>query len=508
MALHSIILLAAGFLMCISSIAATTSNPDFTTKVRVFTDNHHSISTERMLRVESKGENDEARGGIDKLTNLITSKASKIRESADLKAAMYGKDNGVRALNKLHLGDDVASALANKKLDTLKMFITKFNEKNPNRQITLIGTLSARYGDDVVANTLQILHKNSLMPPELAATARTLREEQLSEWLMKDKSVMDVFKLLKLSDDGYETLFSRKMEVLVDYIKKFNVKYSEHETLLMTLTTSVGDESKLVPIIAKAKTNSLTEVNARRVENQLVKKWRSENLEPENVWKLLNMGTNADDVISSGKLRTFSKYASKYNKNNPNSEVSVIGIFTAKYGDAAVAKALLNAKDHPSTKEFATMLQMKQLEGWMKREMSVDDAFTLLKIKSDDTLSLVANKFDTLDEYIKLFNSENPLRKANTFTVLRDGFGEANFAIMLSKYSSSQPYASEYQDLLFKDWIKRKLQPMNFFVDIFKVPEEKLAAMSDEAKLVVTHYKNFYNTVSPQGLHDVRPRRS
>ncbi|OWZ01245.1 RxLR effector protein, partial [Phytophthora megakarya] len=367
MGLYAIIMIvfATAILTCGKSFAAVADLP---TKGHGSSDSHYNVSTKRALKAHEKPrENNEERGGAETLANLMkASGVTKISERVGLKAAMFGESNGVQALKTLQLGDDLVAALRSSKLNTLDEFITKFNKKNPGKEITLIGTLSAHYGDDFVAKTL--------------------------------------------------------------------IKY-------------------------------------KMLEKQLVSKWRSEKLHPQAVWKLLDMGGNLDDALSSGKLRIYSEFVADFNKNNPKKKVLLLGTLNSEYGEVAVAKKLITAKGIEATKDIATKLQKRQLKGWMVKEMSPDDVFTLLKIKDGGILSIGSRKLDTLNEYIKLLESRNHFEQSNLVSVLSKGFGgEDEFALLVSR-ASQQPQskkmfdgALKYRDLLFSSWLKRKLDPMTVLV--------------------------------------------
>ncbi|KUF87961.1 Bzip transcription factor [Phytophthora nicotianae] len=98
------------------------------------------------------------------------------------------------------------------------------------------------------------------------------------------------------------------------------------------------------------------------------------------VWSRLKFSDNVDNALSSGKLGMFSKYIAKY---YPNNVKSVLERFTVKYGEDAVAKALVTATNKGTMKDFASKLQTQQLEGWLARQKSAGDVFNLLKIKED-----------------------------------------------------------------------------------------------------------------------------
>ncbi|KAE8951947.1 hypothetical protein PF004_g32975, partial [Phytophthora fragariae] len=150
-----VLLVAAALLACVDAASAATASKSttaaFSGMTHSFSDNQDIISTRRFLRTsEAANEDDEERAGLDAITGLFKAGASKVVDTIKLNSWLLRNKDGVQVLNKLKLGDDIAAALKNKKLDTLSKYITMFNEKHPNSKISLIGTLTAHYGDDVV----------------------------------------------------------------------------------------------------------------------------------------------------------------------------------------------------------------------------------------------------------------------------------------------------------------------------------------------------------------------
>ncbi|KAG6953059.1 hypothetical protein JG688_00013000 [Phytophthora aleatoria] len=300
-----------------------------------------------------------------------------------------------------------------------------FNKENPDKKISLIGTLTARYGDDAVAKALVSAERKADSAPQVAELAKRLRAEQLSAWLDGGKSVDDVFNSLKLRADGYEALTSRKLEVLDDYIVKFNSEKNGHETLLKTLTTGVGGESNLIRVLAMAKRDPRTA--AKAVELEKFRRWQQQKLEPANVVKLLNLDDNVGNVVKSRTLRRFDEYIIEFNKVNLNRQETLIGVLTSKYGEAGVAKALVSAvKDKDM---FVMRLQKQQLEGWLHSEKSVDDVFKLLEFKKDAT-AVVTRNVETLDNYIMLYNKAKSTEETLVGAFVK-AFGETRLDNML-----------------------------------------------------------------------------
>lgn len=317
----------------------------------------------RLLR---SSEDSEERVGFDTLTGLAKAGASKVTGTTVLDTWLFHNVNGVQVLAKLQLGDDIAAALTSSKLKTLRKYIAMYNNKHTNTPTSLIETLTAHYGDDVVAKALAVAQKQ----PNTEALATQLRKNQMAIWMRKDRTGVDIFKLLSSGDDGYFTLTN--LEILDDYIKLFNREKSAHETLLATLTTGIGSERRLAELLVVAKANPTTREKALELQSALFDKWLARKLRPETILRGLKLDDNVENALTNRNLQTLINYISVFNKNNPTSEATLIGTLIAHYGDDVVATALLSVKKVAGTKDMATVLQIQQLGRWFKSGKSVD----------------------------------------------------------------------------------------------------------------------------------------
>ncbi|POM69480.1 RxLR effector family [Phytophthora palmivora] len=219
----------------------------------------------------------------------------------------------------------------------------------------------------------------------------------------------------------------------------------------------------------------------------------------------LKLHEGVDKALASPKLNVLDDYVSMLNKRHPEKQVSLVGTLTARYDEVALAKAIVLAKRYENSRDIATKLQTQQLEGWYNNQKSVGDVFSLLKIKEDDVLSMISRKLETMDEYIKLFNANNPQHKTNLFRALRDGFGgEDKFALMVSRAMNipqTSVGAYKYQNALFKRWLDKDYDPMSVLVKVFKVDEQNLAGAGAQEKAIIAAYKPMYNR--EHGINEV-----
>ncbi|KAG6615993.1 putative secreted RxLR effector protein [Phytophthora cinnamomi] len=482
-----VLLVVAALQACVDGASSKLVAVDFPVTDHSLASNQDTIPAKRLLRVsETTNQYDEER--VD-LAGLAKAGASKVTgATSTLSSWLYHNANGVQVLRNLQLGDDIAAALRSSKLEMLRNYVAMFNEKHPNSKISVIGTLTAHYGDDVVAMALVTAQRRQ----GTKALATQLREDQLAGWLKNDKSVVDVFKLLNLGDDGYQALTSQKLDVLDDYITLFNRKKLAEKTLLATLSTGFGGERKLAKLLITAKEDITTRGRALELQSELFNKWFARKLQPDEILQGLKLGDNVQEALNDINLQTLINYISFVNKKNPANEVSLIGTLTAHYGDAIVLKALIAAKGVHSTKDIATVLQLQQLEGWLTSGKSVDDVYALLKFPEDDLAVFVSPELGVLEDYIKLFNRQ----KSGDETVVKAlavGFGgDDQLAMALEdarRYPLLNAKVTQLQKAQFARWKDEGIDSTNILAKVFKVGETEGTTPLEES--IVKRFTSF-----------------
>ncbi|KUF93148.1 hypothetical protein AM587_10004597 [Phytophthora nicotianae] len=491
-------------LLIIATFVACTTSKTITNSFSAVADNQNNG---RLLMANSAiYEHGGERANFGSFVGSLKKGTSKLAESARLQKFLLQKRNGVEVMKSLKFGYSVQTALKSSKLETLNKYITKFNKKHPDDPISMIGIFRERYGEDAVVKALVSAEMNVESAPNVA---KQLQADQLSIWLNSDKSVDDVFQLLKIVQrfDPPAKLDSPKLELLDEYIAKLNSERHGHETLLDALKRGFGGDDKLVSILARAKESPRTVDKAKGLERGLLQQWGQEKLDPTRVMKLLKLDDNPGDALESGKLETFEKYIAQLNKNNPDKEVTLVGMLASKYGEIGVAEAsaftlkygVANTMNvDTSTDLMAAKLQKQQLELWLNGGMTVDDVFKLLKFEERVRFG-TGLKLDTLDEFILLYNR---VKKADETLedVLTRGLGnDGRVAEMLAKLdaldsSETKKQARKLQKRLFSKWMEEDVKPTSVFSKIFKISE---ADASDTQNTVASHFKDYYDNVQP-----------
>ncbi|POM80009.1 Secreted RxLR effector peptide protein [Phytophthora palmivora] len=382
---------------------------------------------------------------------------------------------------KWNLGS-ITGTLTSANLNKLTTNVEQLNSKNIIKKVSVIGTLTAHYGDDSLAKVLLTVEKQAT-DPAFKNQIHALRTAQMTMWKKGGNSVDDVINLLKIREDGAKVIASRKMEVLDDYIKFVNPKNYDQTSLAKTLSKTFGTEDKVLALLRTAKANGHT---PNHVENSLMSKLQSEGQLPANVYQWRKLYDNVNEAFTADNLNKFTKYVDDFNLKDPSNKKSALTLYTNSFGDAAVAKKLVAAVGKRDTSSIAKKLQSQQLEGWINSGKSVDDMFTTLKI--DIKKGVTSWQLDVLEKFIMRKNGEQ-----NVIKILSEKFGgNSNLATIVER-SSKPTKTSALQKKQFAALVDKNIRPENFMSDVFKkVPD----SATDEQKRIAAKFEEFYQSLS------------
>ncbi|KAF4031987.1 hypothetical protein GN244_ATG16140 [Phytophthora infestans] len=415
-----------------------------------------------------------------KRDRLLEATSAKLIDSTKVRVYLLSRKTPVDVLNQLKLGDDVATWSSGK-------YIALLNKETPGKTSTLIGTLTAHYGNDAVVETLISAESSVDSSSALKKLTQQLRSLQQDAWLESGKSADYVFKLLKLGGDGYKALIDQSMFVLSEYVSKFNHLHPRRKsTVLKTSTKGFGGESNLVTLLDTAKRDALTEVKAMEFETQLLQQWQDENLDPASAMKL-RLDSNAYNILKSPNLRTLKKY---FNENNPAKQKSLLDMLTSKYGEANVAQTLADALHSQNTaKDVATATR------WVGGARFVCGKCSPLR----SNMFLATNpSLETLEDYIVALNSHHKT----------DETVSANLMLMEARTSGKlrlETPATKLQNAQFRERIDNDIDPKNVLTSVFNV--EEADALRNQIR-VVRAYEAYFKKKNNAAPHKVDPRRS
>ncbi|ETP25774.1 hypothetical protein F441_01379, partial [Phytophthora nicotianae CJ01A1] len=398
---------------------------------------------------------------------------------------------------------NIDNVLTSSNLEKLATEVKKTNSKNFITKISVIGTLTTHYGDDVLAKAL-VTAENNADTRAVQDQIKKLREDQMMGWLNARNTADDVFKLLKIHDDGFSMVISRKLQVLEDYINFVKTKEPRlaasllTTSLLTTLTKGFGGEEKMWALLQTARLNGPTKHQADVMETSLLKKWADEGQLPENVFQWLRLPNKVDDAFKSNNLNKFATYVDDFNSldKEPNSKKSVIEIYTNSFGDARVAGRLMSAMDSERTRKVAKKLQAEQVEHWAKSTKSAEDVVKILKIPSDEAAAITRRKLAALQEFSKLKGEEQNLVK-----ILTESLGSKGTLAMTLESATVPSHTTTLQKKQFASLIEDSVTPANFMTSVFNTGVESATVVQ---KRIADKFTSFFKiqegVIKPGGL--------
>ncbi|POM60304.1 Secreted RxLR effector peptide protein [Phytophthora palmivora] len=433
---------------------------------------YNDVAPKRLLRRYREDEEERTIAG-----GTVSGLATKLKDSAStLAKKMVGMNKyEVQVVSNLNLGR-VADTLTDSGLTKLADDIKQLNSKHIIKKVSVIGILTAKYGDDGLSMALVTAQKKATDPSH-ALQIQALRTDQLTRWKKGGNSVDAVVKLLKINDDGYHMFVSKQLEVLDDYIKFVNPEKYDQTSLAKTLIKAFGTEDKVLMRLADGKYHGF---RYDRLENSLMSKWAGESRSPANVFQWLQLNDNLDDAFSINNLIKITSYADDFNQKNPTTAKPTIELYTNHFQEADVVEELLSVMLNPVTKSVAEKLQSQQLQGWIVSGRSVDDVLTILKFARTDDAAIVSRKLDMLEEFVKLNGGDQNLIK-----ILTKRLGGRTVALILEKASPTAE-ATTLQKRQFSVWVNGGVGPDNFMSYIWKT---SASPTTKEEKSIAAKFK-------------------
>ncbi|ETP36092.1 hypothetical protein, variant [Phytophthora nicotianae P10297] len=202
--------------------------------------------------------------------------------TAGISQWLHGGQTADDVFKLLKLDDGVETLLSNPKLRTFMDFVDQYNMQNPGNGATAIKSVTATYGDDVVAKVLQSATKVS--------TTKVMAEKLLGDqrvlWLVDKRSPLDVFKLLKLDKVANNPLASPALDAWESYMKLFNYvnRGSGKETTMIDTFTKAYGDAGLAIMLNKAKMVSETENMAKNLQLQQFTLWMRKRGNPDKIY--------------------------------------------------------------------------------------------------------------------------------------------------------------------------------------------------------------------------------
>ncbi|KAG1694403.1 hypothetical protein DVH05_021483 [Phytophthora capsici] len=198
------------------------------------------------------------------------------------------------------------------------------------------------------------------------AISSTVTKGKMKLWLAKGEDADDALKLFNL-DNGIEKLRdATNFNTYASYVRQYNAQNPDHEvSMLAAIAARYGDDeaAKLLHTMTR---HASTQAVATKLSQEQVDLWMAAKKTPKEVFALLKLNQNVDDLLSSPALYSMDDFLNAYNRQHKNQHTSLMKVVLGSYDNAKVAKALQDGLESASTKSRAWELKERQFDDWIK----------------------------------------------------------------------------------------------------------------------------------------------
>jgi len=255
---------------------------------------------------------------------------------------------------QLELGAGMTKALNNPKLTSYAAFTDKFNNRYPDKKMTMVDMFTKTYGDDVVAKVLERqMQATWKTEPRTDAMTSRLRKELLNKWELAGEDADDIFKLLKLDKAGSGLLEAPQLGMWYSYTRMTYTRDPD-SVMVSILAARYGYEglSKIFRTTAP-KTEYMRHI-AVKLETAMGK------LPPGDVFKMLKLNqAGVENLLNNPSMRVWSKHLAAFNSKNPELATTRMETLTKFYGYKALSDMLEAAKQSPRTQKVASEMLLE-----------------------------------------------------------------------------------------------------------------------------------------------------
>ncbi|OWZ21150.1 RxLR effector protein [Phytophthora megakarya] len=242
---------------------------------------------------------------------------------------------------------------------TWMKFVKFYNENTKTQQVGFLSVLGRkfRYSDHEISQMVTAAKK----APSTLYFANKLRAEQVERWFSKGESPSKIWQSLKFDIAGDNILASPEFRTLVTYVERFNKKYPNKKTSLVSVLNLYNRKASTQAIIAALKNKKPgSEKLAKQVETALIKVWLPK-YSPGQVFRILKLHRSPNKLLEKTLLYTWTKYMETFNVMNPKKRTTMIDTLRIQFGDKILSDMLVKAKTIPSTKDLSTKLENELL---------------------------------------------------------------------------------------------------------------------------------------------------
>ncbi|KAI9914169.1 hypothetical protein PsorP6_004949 [Peronosclerospora sorghi] len=257
-------------------------------------------------------------------------------------------------------------------------------------------------------------------------------QSEFMQFLIENKSPGDVFKLLKLDEQGESLFQSPLLNTWKDYVDTYNEFHHEHISLFATLKEQFNAEKQdeLIRMLFDAKMRRIKKT-VRRMRAEQSRTWLSRGIPPDDIFDLLELRNDKFARMDGQRFTAWKKYADKFYSRFSDEEHDPMHILQKKYGYQFLVKMIIDAEKIPKTQHNGKNAEEDLFMYWAKRYLPqnvvdppiADAVFSALQLDKNEK-PFNGPLFYTWISFILFFESRVPDFKIDLLTTLTKLLGE------------------------------------------------------------------------------------
>ncbi|KAI9913265.1 hypothetical protein PsorP6_004952 [Peronosclerospora sorghi] len=307
--------------------------------------------------------------------------------------------------------------------------------KLPRAENSLIKELISSYNVNGVARIIEegksITEKGESKDSSIKTLINRMQSEFM-QFLIDKKSPGDVFKLLKLDEQGESLFQSPLLNTWKNYVDTYNEFQHEHISLFATLKEQFNAEKQdeLIRMLFDAKMRRIKKT-VRRMRAEQSRTWLSRGIPPDDIFDLLELRKDKFARMDGKRFTLWKEYANDFYSKFPEEDHDPMHILQKKYGYEFLVNMIFDAKEIPETRRIAKEVEKDLWKYWSGRYGSknmndptlVDDVLKDLKLDQDKN-PFDELRFYTWTEYLDFLKRNSPHLKIDVLATLTKLLGE------------------------------------------------------------------------------------
>ncbi|KAG7389268.1 hypothetical protein PHYPSEUDO_010826 [Phytophthora pseudosyringae] len=353
-----------------------------------------------------------------------------------------------------HLNGSLLSAWAS--------YIKVFNKENPTEKMSLLATLTARFGDEAVSTMIEAAKK----VPKSASIANSVQSEQIQHWLTTGKLPDDIFVLLKLNTAKTRLFDQPQLNTWVKYVDEFNEANSKIKTSLFSALATRYSEATLAQMLVVAKKTSGSESLAIRIQAEQTQFWLRADKLPDDVYRMLKLNKLGTTFLNSPIFVAWVKYTDEFRKINPGTKLTTVATLRNYYTDKTLVSLFIKASESTKTASIGKRLQTEMLREWYITVTPPVHVFKLLSLQKTGLKVFESPLYTVWTNYIAFVKKADNSFKGDLLTMLRRNYGDemlSNVLIAAGRVQGTTDTAQKLQKELFGLWRAAKVHPTSVY---------------------------------------------